>query len=321
MLRVLLSLALANSVGLGFLDHGIFPDLNAGVHIAAPSWPVTESATDPATAASATWLRLDPKHKVLTLYQNDVPLTAYALLGEVAAPSGPAPPDAALLAVLSQLPPTDAAELRRRVGTAPKIEISVPSAAEDQDGDGLVNSLDVLVGAKRLCLNKAAYSANYRVMKYPGGDVPRTEGVCTDTLVRALRNAGWDLQKGVHEDALKKPKLYPLEKAADANIDHRRIRMMLPWFNQYLVKVAKTAPYLPGDLVLFDTFPQKAGPDHAGIVSDRLGESGLPLVINNWTDGYVEQEMDLLASVPITHRFRVPSGRKPQPALPPLRPQ
>jgi uncharacterized protein YijF (DUF1287 family) len=312
---MLLTLALANAIGLGFLDRGIYPDLNAGVHISVPSWPVVDSSAD--AAASPTWLRLDRKHKVLTLYQEDVALTAYALLGEVSLPLG-APAGAPLQAVLSQLDPADAADLRGRVGAAPRIELSVPSPAEDQDGDGLVNALDVLVGAKRLCLNKAAYASNYHALKYPGGDVPRTEGVCTDTLVRALRNAGWDLQQGVHEDALKKPKLYPLEKAADANIDHRRIRMMLPWFNQFLVKVPPTAPYRPGDLVLFDTFPQKAGPDHAGIVSDRLGPSGKPLVINNWTDGYVEQEMDLLASVPITHRFRVPSGR---PTLPPLRPQ
>jgi uncharacterized protein YijF (DUF1287 family) len=220
--------------------------------------------------------------------------------------------------VLAQLQPEDAAELRGRIPSAPRIEVSVPSSAEDQDGDGLVNTLDVLVGAKRLCLNKAAYVARYVPMKYPGGDVPRTEGVCTDTLVRALRNAGWDMQKGVHEDALKKPRLYPLEKAADANIDHRRIRMLLPWFNQFFVKVAPGEPYLPGDLLLFDTFPNKPGPDHAGIVSDRLGPSGKPLVINNWTDGFHEEEMDLLGFVPVTHRFRVPSGRKP---LPPLRSQ
>lgn len=320
MLRVLLSLAVANSIGLGFIDRGIFPDLNSGVSITAPSWPVLTAAAPPAgaapDAASQSWLRLDPKHKILTLYQADIALTAYPLLGEVAAPGQPM--GAPLEAVMAQLRPQDAAELRRRVDAAPRIEISVPTAAEDQDGDGLVNALDVLVGAKRLCLNKAAYVASYHVLKYPGGDVPRTEGVCTDTLVRAMRNAGWDLQKGVHEDALKKPRLYPLEKPADANIDHRRIRMLLPWFNQFLVKVPPSAPYLPGDLVLFDTFPQKAGPDHAGIISDRLGPSGKPLVINNWTDGYVEQEMDLLASVPVTHRFRVPSGRKP---LPPLRTQ
>ena len=56
------------------------------------------------------------------------------------------------------------------------------------------------------CENKAAYVSNYRQLSYPGGDdVPRTEGVCTDTLVRALRNAGWDLQSGIHEDAARKP--------------------------------------------------------------------------------------------------------------------
>ena len=319
MLRLLLPLALANSVGLGFLDHGIFPDLNAGVRITAPAWPVL-AAPQAADAASELWLRLDARHKVLTLYQADIALTAYALRGEVAPPAGQ-PSATPLQAVLAQLAPEDTAELRGRVGAAPRIELSVPSPAEDQDGDGLVNALDVLVGAKRLCLNKAAYVASYHPLKYPGGDVPRTQGVCTDTLVRAMRNAGWDLQKGVHEDALKKPRLYPLEKPADANIDHRRIRMLLPWFNQFLVKVPASAPYLPGDLVLFDTFPQKAGPDHAGIISDRLGPSGKPLVINNWTEGYVEQEMDLLPSVPVTHRFRVPSGRKPPPPLPPLRTQ
>jgi hypothetical protein len=42
-----------------------------------------------------------------------------------------------------------------------------------------------------------------------------------------------------------------------------------------------------------------------GIVSDRRGESGLWLVINNWTDGTVESEMDLLPFVPVTARFRV----------------
>jgi uncharacterized protein YijF (DUF1287 family) len=54
-----------------------------------------------------------------------------------------------------------------------------------------------------------------------------------------------------------------------------------------------------------DTFPSKSGPDHIGIVSDTIGESGHPLVINNWTDGYHTQEMDLLGFVPVTHRFRV----------------
>lgn len=297
MLHGILTLA----VTLGALDQGIFSELGPGASITAPNWAVTQGPLR---------LRLDARHKILTLYQGEMALSAYAL--HAAPPSemgrGAQSDVSALLPLLEK---SDAADLEQRLksasGPPAPLLLGAPPAIEDQDGDGLVNTLDVLLGAKKLCINKASYAANYRVLKYPGGDVPRTEGVCTDTLVRALRNAGWDVQRGVHEDALKKPRLYPLEgKAPDANIDHRRIRMLLPWFRQNFIEVKKDAAYLPGDIVLLDTFPNKAGADHAGIVSDRLGRSGLPLVINNWTDGYVEQEMDLLALVPVMYRFRVP---------------
>jgi uncharacterized protein YijF (DUF1287 family) len=309
-----LTLAVGSMLGggatLGSLDQGIFPDLAQQAQISVPNWPVS-----PGDA----WLRVDLQHRLVTLYKGDVALTAYPLFG---APSqtGPAAPGNGTADVLRWLTDADRADLGGRLTQGSRVQFASPSAREDHDGDGLVNTLDVLLGAKKLCLNKASYVSNYRALRYPGGDVPRSEGVCTDTLVRALRNAGWDLQREIHEDAQKKPKLYPLGgKAPDANIDHRRIRMMLPWFHQNLIKVAADAPYLPGDIVLFDTFPSKAGPDHAGIVSDRLGPSGLPLVVNNWTDGYVEQEMDLLSWVPVTHRFRVPTATPPYTPPPPLR--
>lgn len=307
----MLSTILALALTLGGLDQGIFPELGPAARILPPSWPV---------ASGALWLRLDPGHHLLTLYQGEVALMAYAL---AAPPPEGVGPDLGRGALLALLEPAQAAELRKRLAGQgeTRLVIGPPAAYEDADGDGLVNTLDVLLGAKKLCLNKAAYAANYRAIKYPGGDIPRNEGVCTDTLVRALRNAGWDVQRGVHEDALKKPRLYPLEgKAPDANIDHRRIRMLLPWFLQNFEEVAKDAPYLPGDILLLDTFPNKAGADHAGIVSDRLGPSGLPLVVNNWTDGYFEQEMDLLHFVPILYRFRVPMRPKNPAAKPPLRP-
>ena len=306
-----LGTAIPSPASLGELDRGIYPDLAPQAQISAPSWSPSDGET---------WLRVDLPHRIVTLYQGSVALVAYALRGPLSqAGPGPAP----LAVVLPWLSDADRADLSKRLGAPPRLVFAAPAAVEDHDGDGLVNALDVLIGAKKLCLNKAAYESNYRALRYPGGDVPRTEGVCTDTLVRALRNAGWDLQREIHEDATKKPALYPLAgKAPDANIDHRRIRMMLPWFNQHFVKVPDGAPYLPGDIVLFDTFPNKAGPDHAGIVSDHLGPSGLPLVVNNWTDGYVEAEMDLLGWVPITHRFRVPTAPSSAPTLrPPLRTQ
>ncbi|MGZ3408515.1 MAG: DUF1287 domain-containing protein, partial [Polyangia bacterium] len=68
--------------------------------------------------------------------------------------------------------------------------------------------------------------------------------------------------------------------------------------------------YRPGDVVFFDTFPQREGPDHLGVVSDSVGRSGLLLVINNWTEGATDAEMDLLTWVPVTHHFRWGKGGK-----------
>lgn len=288
---------------LASLDQGIFSDLAGRVSIQAPTWSLPDAPVS---------LRIDDQHRILTLWRGSVVLIAYPI---IATPSALAslsrsPSREDVLLLMSK---ADGDEARGLLNVPFSVQWGPPPKHEDRDGDGIVNTLDVLIGAKKLCANKAAYVSNYRRLSYPGGDVPRTEGVCTDTLVRALRNAGWDLQSGIHEDVLRKPKLYPLEKPPDANIDHRRIRMMLPYFRQFFVEVKKYEPYLPGDVVLFDTFPNKSGPDHAGIVSDRLGPSGLPLVVNNWTDGYVEGEMDLLPTIPITHRFRVPMTPRPMP--------
>ena len=45
-----------------------------------------------------------------------------------------------------------------------------------------------------------AYDPGYTRIPYPGGDVPRERGVCTDVVVRAFRAVGIDLQRQVHED-------------------------------------------------------------------------------------------------------------------------
>jgi len=68
----------------------------------------------------------------------------------------------------------------------------------------------------------------------------------------------------------------------------------------------KSVTWLPGDVLLLDTM-NDAQPEHMGIVSDSLGPSGHPMVINSWTTGYRTSEMDLLDTVTVTHRFRAPS--------------
>jgi uncharacterized protein YijF (DUF1287 family) len=265
------ALALLAALAAGLPDRGIFSDLDGAVALAAPSVP-------PARAR----LREDRLHGVLTLYDGADPVKAYPL----------------------PLRDADRAELAPIVGPrTPRLD-GPPPRAEDRDGDGIVDRLDVLLGAKKLLGNRARYEEHYRTLRYPGGDVPRREGVCTDTIVRALRNAGIDLQRELHEDILAAPRAYPMVARANASIDHRRVRTLLPWLTRHFSTVR--GPFRPGDIVLFDTFPSRPGPDHIGIVSDTIGPHGLPLVVNNWTEGTVDAEMDLLAFVPVTHHFRAP---------------
>jgi hypothetical protein len=71
------------------------------------------------------------------------------------------------------------------------------------------------------------YDPAYVSLDYPGGDVPPERGVCTDVIIRALRDGlNKDLQKLVHEDMRgnfsKYPKIWGL-KRPDKNIDHRRV--------------------------------------------------------------------------------------------------
>jgi uncharacterized protein YijF (DUF1287 family) len=283
-----LSVALAFELGLVLPDRGIFPDLDQSVALTAPA------------RAAAPRLRVDPQHGLVTLYDGDDPLTVWRarvpvdLRGATRADVLPR----------IELAPAAAAALRAATSDATPVVVGAPPRREDRDGDGIVDRLDILVGAKKLLANGARYIERYVSIKYPGGDVPRTEGVCSDTVIRALRNAGIDLQKEVHEDILSARKAYPMVEKVDASINHRRVKTLLPWFQRHFATLPKGTPYRPGDIVFFDTFPSKSGPDHLGVVSDRAAPSGQPFVINNWTDGATDAEMDLFSFVPVTHHFR-----------------
>jgi uncharacterized protein YijF (DUF1287 family) len=290
-------------------DRGIYPELDGRVTVASP-----------ASAPERALLRVDLAHQVLTLYDGDEPLKAYPL----ACAHRPCHATAqvatvAELSLTALLGADDADELARLTRAATPVAWRTPAPAEDADGDGIVDRIDIVLGAKKLLYNRARYFERYVALRYPGGDVPRGEGVCTDTVIRALRNAGIDLQKEVHEDILRAPGAYPMVDKTDASINHRRVKTLLPWFKRHFVALPSGAPYLPGDIVFFHTALGRPTPDHVGVVSDTRGRSGLPLVINNWAPGAVDAEMDLLPAVPVTDHFRAPQAEGPRPRRAPPR--
>ena len=139
-----------------------------------------------------------------------------------------------------------------------------------------------------------SYDPSYKKLAYPGGDVPKETGVCSDVVVRAFRRFNVDLQKAVHEDMDRAFDRYPRKwglKRPDANIDHRRVPNLMTYFKRQGWQVAvgtKPEDYRPGDVVAWDL---GGGITHIGIVSDRRTPAGTPLVIHNIGQGAKEEDI------------------------------
>jgi uncharacterized protein len=151
------------------------------------------------------------------------------------------------------------------------------------------------------------YDPAYVRLDFPGGDIPRDRGVCTDVVIRALRD-GWgiDLQLAVNRDMKAHfadyPALWGLTKT-DRNIDHRRVPNLQTLFARIGAELPLDdgpMPYLPGDIVTW-TLPGNL--DHIGIVSDRRAADGTPLILHNIGRG--AQEEDILFAYPMTGHYRI----------------
>jgi uncharacterized protein YijF (DUF1287 family) len=151
------------------------------------------------------------------------------------------------------------------------------------------------------------YDPSYTRLEFPGGDLPRDRGVCTDVVIRALRD-GWgiDLQLAVNRDMTADFAAYPAFwglSAPDRNIDHRRVPNLQTLLARIGAEVPLSegpTPFLPGDIVTW-TLPGNHA--HMGIVSDRLGPDGAPLVLHNMGEG--AQEEDILFAYPMTGHYRI----------------
>ncbi len=163
----------------------------------------------------------------------------------------------------------------------------------------------LLAAARRQIGVTLRWDGAYSELRFPGGDVPREKGSCTDVVVRAYRDAlGEDLQALVNADMRQAFAAYPHRwglSHPDPNIDHRRVPNLRTWFTRHgasLPVPRDAAGWQPGDI--FTSLVENRS-THIGLVSDRRGPNGW-LIIHNIGAG--TREEDALGDWPVTGRYR-----------------
>lgn len=163
----------------------------------------------------------------------------------------------------------------------------------------------LLAAARRQIGVTLRWDGAYSELAFPGGDVPREKGSCTDVVVRAYRDAlGQDLQALVNADMRQAFAAYPHNWGLthpDSNIDHRRVPNLRTWFTRHgasLPVPADRSGWQPGDV--FTSLVENRS-THIGLVSDRRGPNGW-LIIHNIGAG--TREEDALGDWPVTGRYR-----------------
>lgn len=174
----------------------------------------------------------------------------------------------------------------KKVYSAKDFSIEIIKSDKDYNNNGIDDYTDILIGAKE----EAKRAPKYKNAYYAGGYPPDDEGVCTDVIWRAFKNAGYNLKDMVDEDIKNNVESYPrVQGKPDTNIDFRRVGNLKTFFERKATNLttdlSQIAQWQPGDIVTF-------GISHIGIISDKRNKKGIPYLIHN--GGQPLREEDVL---------------------------
>lgn len=195
--------------------------------------------------------------------------------------------------------------MKARISLLAIVGLTIAAAAQETT---VIGPRIVAAARQQIGVTKE-YDPAYVALSYPGGDVPLRTGVCSDVVVRALRQVGLDLQKEVHEDMRRNFSAYPQRRGLrgpDKNIDHRRVPNLMRYFERQQIEMSEKLKlpetYRPGDIVAWDL---GRGVLHIGIVSDR-NAGRTPLIFHNIGSG--TREEDILFQYRVIGHYRLKEG-------------
>ena len=161
----------------------------------------------------------------------------------------------------------------------------------DYNQNGIDDYTDIINGAKKLAEINPAYVSKY----YAGGYPPLNEGVCTDVIWWALKEAGYLLKDMMAKDIREE---YKTEHSAydipiiDDNIDFRRVGNQEVFFKKYAENlnpdIYDIGAFQRGDIITFNDS------EHIAMISDKRNAQGIPYLIQNSDEEQTEKEEDVL---------------------------
>jgi len=189
--------------------------------------------------------------------------------------------------------------ISRRALLAVPAALALPAVARADEAwaDKLVAAAGAQIG------QTLTYDPAYQTLAYPGGDVPRDRGVCTDVVIRAYRDGlGVDLQSRVHQDMAANFAAYPKTwglRRPDRSIDHRRVPNLETFLKRAGAALPAGTPWRAGDLV---TQRLSGNLPHILVVDSRMAAPGRPFAIHNVGAGAKRE--DVITAWPIVGHFR-----------------
>lgn len=172
----------------------------------------------------------------------------------------------------------------------------------DYNKNGIDDYTDYLNAEKQFIKWNPKYISKYYANGYPKVE---EEGVCTDLIWYALKNAGYNLKDMINKDIKQtmKKNTYNLD-ITDENIDFRRVNNQDTFFYRYAesldTDMYNIGKFMPGDILVFDNS------DHIAMVSDKYNKNGVPYLVQNRDETQKHKEEDRLekTEMKVTSHYR-----------------
>ena len=153
----------------------------------------------------------------------------------------------------------------------------------DCNKNGIDDYNDFVIGARKEAEAGTKYVEDGGYY-FTGGYPPEGVGVCTDTIWRAFKEAGYILRDMVNEDIKNNLSEYPDPSSRpdgpDPIVDFRRVQNLKVYFDRHATSLTldpyDTDQWKPGDIVIFG---ESYG--HIGIISDKKNDKGIPYMIHS----------------------------------------